>query len=45
MSKVLQRLNVLAVWLLGSLLASVLVAPIWPGAPLLAGIPALDKDS
>jgi len=30
MLKALQRLNVLAIWLLGGLLASVLVARIWP---------------
>lgn len=35
MSRVLQRLNVLAIWLLGGVLASVLVARIWPtGRPL-----------
>ena len=36
MSKLLQRLNVLAICLLGSVLASVLAIQVWPGVRLLA---------
>lgn len=42
MSTVLQRLNLLAVWLLGGVLASVLVVRAWPQARSLAGIGADD---
>lgn len=44
MSKVLKRLNVLAIWLLGGVLASVVVPQIWPGARLFARIPARDDE-
>ncbi len=44
MSKVLQRLNVLAIWLLGGALALVLVAQIWPGGRPLARAGAPDDE-
>jgi hypothetical protein len=38
MSKLLERLNVVAICLLGGVLASVLAVQVWPGVRLLAGV-------
>jgi len=44
MSKLIDRLSVIAIWLLGSVLASVLLARVWPGVRLLARGGAPDDE-
>ncbi|MGD0694771.1 MAG: hypothetical protein ABSB82_07935 [Terriglobia bacterium] len=44
MSRLIQRLSVIAIWSLSAVLASVLVIRIWPGAHLLAGAREADDE-